>query len=214
MKKVIFILVLLLLVTGCTTKNIEEEDINDVIVSAIEDSNNDFVESYNGFKIRVPQGFAIVGKVENNIRILNDDDVYYLYIDIIGRYYKKDLVYEEKEDLYLSRKINYDGKDGYIEISEYDDKYFIRAEYNNAKIEALVSQKNLNKGVYNIIKILSSVEYNDLIINTMIGENALTYKEEEFNLFESKKEENFFMDYIDEYDEDEELSIKDEDIIK
>lgn len=214
MKKVIFILVLLLLVTGCTTKNIEEEDINDVIVSAIEDSNNDFVESYNGFKIRVPQGFAIVGKVENNIRILNDDDVYYLYIDIIGRYYKKDLVYEEKEDLYLSRKINYDGKDGYIEISEYDDKYFIRAEYNNAKIEALVSQKNLNKGVYNIIKILSSVEYNDLIINTMIGENALTYKEEEFNLFESKKEENFFMDYIDEFDEDEELSIKDEDIIK
>ena len=61
---------------------------------------------------------------------------------------------------------------------------------------------------------LSSVEYNDLIINTMIGENALTYKEEEFNLFESKQEENFFMDYIDEYDEEEELSIKDEDIIK
>ena len=214
MKKVILVLVLLLLVTGCTTKNIENDDINDVIVSAIEDSNHDFTESYNGFKIRIPQGFEIVGKVENNIRILNGEDVYYLYIDIIGRYYKKDVQYEEKSNVFLSRKINYDGKNGYIEIVEKDDKYYIKAEYNNAKIEALVSKKNINTGVYNIIKILSSVEYNDLIINTMIGENALTYKEEEFNLFESKQEENFFMDYIEEYDEEEELTIKDEDIIK
>jgi hypothetical protein len=61
---------------------------------------------------------------------------------------------------------------------------------------------------------LASVDYNDLIINTMIGENALSYQEEEFDIFESKREESYFMDYVEEYTSKEDEKIKDEDIIK
>ena len=87
MKKIIILLVLLLSLTGCTFVNIEDKEIDDVILSAIESGNNDFIESYNGYKLKIPQGFEIVGKKENNIKLLNDNDAYYMYIDLISKYY-------------------------------------------------------------------------------------------------------------------------------
>ena len=89
----------------------------------------------------------------------------------------------------------------------------IKAEYNYAKIETIVSEENLKIAAYNIVKVLSSIEYNDLIIETMIGENALSYEEEEFNFFDSTREEGYFMDYVEEYSEYE-SNVKDEDVIK
>ena len=137
-----------------------------------------------------------------------------MYIDIISKYYKKDITHEKDEGAFLSRDIVYNDKKGYIDIQELDDRYYIKAEYNYAKIEASVEKRNLNKAVSNIIKMLASVDYNDLIINTMIGENALSYQEEEFDIFESKREESYFMDYVEEYSSKEKDTIKDEDIIK
>lgn len=215
MKKIIILLVLLLSLTGCTFVNIEDKEINDVIVSAIESSNNDFIESYNGYKFKVPQGFEIVGKKENNIKLLNnDDDTYYMYIDLISKYYKKEINHEANTDAFFTKDIVYNDQKGYIDIFEKDDRYYIKAEYNYAKIEASVEKRNLNEAVSNIIKMLASVDYNDLIINTMIGENALSYQEEEFDIFESKREESYFMDYVEEYSSKEKDTIKDEDIIK
>ena len=214
MKKIIILLVLLLSLTGCTFVNIEDKEINDVIVSAIESSNNDFIESYNGYKLKVPQGFEIVGKKENNIKLLNDNDAYYMYIDLISKYYKKEINHEVNQDAFFTKDIVYNDQKGYIEIIENDDRYYIKAEYNYAKIEASVEKRNLNKAVSNVIKMLASVDYNDLIINTMIGENALSYQEEEFDIFESKREESYFMDYVEEYSSKEKDTIKDEDIIK
>ena len=85
--------------------------------------------------------------------------------------------------------------------------------YNYAKIEAIVSKGNLKTAAHSIVKILSSIKYNDLIIETMIGENALSYEEEEFKFFDSTREEGYFMDYIEEYNEYE-SNVKDEDVIK
>ena len=214
MKKIIILLVLLLSLTGCTFVNIEDKEIDDVILSAIESSNNDFIESYNGYKFKVPQGFEIVGKKENNIKLLNDDDTYFMYIDLISKYYKKEINHENNKDAFFTKDIVYNNKKGYIDITEREDRYYIKAEYNYAKIEASVEKRNLNEAVYSVIKMLASVDYNDLIINTMIGENALSYQEEEFDIFESKREESYFMDYVEEYSSKEKETIKDEDIIK
>ena len=214
MKKIIFLLLFLVFITGCTVKNINDEDINSLIDSAINEENRDFIEIYNGYKFKIPQGMKTVGKSDYNLKLLYDGDYYYLYIDIIGKYHKKQSAYYVKDSSYFSRKIKYNNLTGYIEINKTEeDKYLVKAEYNYAKIETVLTEDKLKTGVYNIVKILSSIEYNDLIIETMVGENALDYKEEEYNFFDSKREEGYFMDYIDEYNEYDN-DVKDEDVIK
>ena len=214
MKKIIFLLAFLLLFTGCTVKSINNEDIDSIIDSAIEEKNNDYLETFNGYELKIPQGMKIVGKSDYNLKLLYDGDNYYLYIDIISKYHKKKINYKENSSSYLSKKIEYNGNSGYIEINKTDDdRYIIKAEYNYAKIETIVSEGNLKIAAYNIVKVLSSIEYNDLIIETMIGENALSYEEEEFNFFDSTREEGYFMDYVEEYNEYE-SNVKDEDVIK
>ena len=214
MKKFVFLLTLIVFLTGCTVTNINDEDLTSLIKDAIEEKNNDYTEIYNGYKLKIPQGMKIVGKNDYNSKLIFDEDYYYLFIDIISKYYKEEIAYQANNTSYLSLNINYDKKDGYIEINKNDDgKYEIVAEYNYAKIEAVLPEEHLKLGVYNIIKILSSIEYNDKIIDTLVGENALNYEEKEFDLFGSKREEGYFMDYIDEYNEYE-STIKDEDVIK
>ena len=146
--------------------------------------------------------------------MISKTDSYYLYVDIISRYHKKEIIHEFDRNAYYSKEITYNDIKGYIEVDELDGKYYVRAEYNYAKMETVIDKDNLKASVRDIIKILSSVEYNDLIINSLIGENALNYKEEEFNLFESKKEENYFMDYVEEYDTYKDDEPVDEDKIK
>ena len=214
MKKIIILLAFLLLFTGCTVKSINDEDIDSIIDSAIEEKNNDYLETFNGYELKIPQGMKIVGKSDYNLKLLYDGDNYYLYIDIISKYHKKKINYKENSSSYLSKKIEYNGNSGYIEINKTDDdRYIIKAEYNYAKIETIVSEENLKIAAYNIVKVLSSIDYNDLIIETMIGENALNYDEEEFNFFDSTREEGYFMDYVEEYNEYE-SNVKDEDVIK
>jgi hypothetical protein len=213
MKKIILLLTFLLLISGCAIKNIDDEDINTVIDNALKEENRDFIEIYSGYKFKIPQGMKTVGKSDYNIKLMYNEDYYYLYIDIISKYRNKEIKYEENSNSYLSKTINYKDKIGYVEINKIEDnKYHVRAEYNYAKIETIITEEKIKTSTYNIIKILSSIEYNDLIIETLIGENALTYEEEEFNFFDSTREEGFFMDYVDEYNEYE-SDVKDEDVI-
>ena len=214
MKKLIFLLTLIVFLTGCTVTNINDENLTSLIKDAIEEKNNDYTEIYNGYKLKIPQGMKIVGKNDYNSKLIFNEDTYYLFIDIISKYYKQEISYTENKDSYLSMNINYDKKKGYIEINENEDgKYEVVAEYNYAKLETVLPEEHLKLGVYNIIKIISSIEYNDKIIDTLVGENALNYEEKEFDLFGSKREEGYFMDYVDEYNEYE-STIKDEDVIK
>ena len=85
---------------------------------------------------------------------------------------------------------------------------------NYSKIEALVKERNLEYAITNSIKILSSVQYNDVILDTLIGEKTLDYKEEAYNFFESKREEGTFLDYIEEYDiYEKDKKVKDDDVL-
>jgi hypothetical protein len=72
----------------------------------------------------------------------------------------------------------------------------------------------LESAIKNSIKLLSSIEYNDVVLETMIGEKVLSYEEEVYNFFESKREDGNFLDYIEEYDSyDKDKTVKDEDIL-
>ena len=66
--------------------------------------------------------------------------------------------------------------------------------YNYAKIEVIVDKYDLPKAISNSLIILSSVKYNSEILETIVGENILTSKEIEFNIFETKKTESNFLE--------------------
>ena len=66
--------------------------------------------------------------------------------------------------------------------------------YNYAKIEVIVDKYDLPKVISNSLIILSSVKYNSEILETIVGENILTSKEIEFNIFETKKTESNFLE--------------------
>ena len=215
MKKIILILTLVILFTGCDIKNITDKDIENVIdetLSAkVQGTNNNF----KGYKYYIPRGFSLQNKKGNNYMLLSDGDYYYLYVDIVSYFHKKEINTEFESDLYFSKKITYNDINGYVKIKEEKkDYYFIEVVYNYSKIEAYVKKQNLESGLKNSLRILASIKYNDIILDTMIGENTLSYEEEVYNFFESKREEGNFLDYIEEYDAyDKEEEIKDEDFL-
>ena len=134
----------------------------------------------------------------------------------------KDLIHKKQEpitydnELYFFKKISYNNVDGYIKIGNpVNDIYYIELSYNYSKIEAYVKKENLEYAIKNSIRLLASIQYNDIILDTLIGEKTLDYKEEAYSLFESKREDGNFLDYIEEYDvyDEENEKIKDEDLL-
>ena len=215
MKKIILVLALIILFTGCDVKNITDKDIENVIDETlkldVQGTNNNF----KGYKYYIPRGVSLQNKKGNNYVLLSDGDYYYLYVDIVSYFHKKEIETSFDENLYFSKKISYNGVNGYIKINvPKNDVYFIEIVYNYSKIETYVKEQNLESAIRNSIKLLSSIEYNDVVLDTMIGEKVLSYEEEVYNFFESKREDGNFLDYIEEYDayEKEEV-IKDEDIL-
>lgn len=216
MKKIIFLFTLLVFFTGCSVKNINDYEINDVIDKALSSSDNVTNVVLSGYKYYLPRGIKIVDKKANNSKLVSSDgNYYYLYVDIVSYYHKTKLNYSINDSLYFSKKISYNENEGYIEVDKRDDgTFFLTMVYNYSKIETCVKEEFLNTAIYDSIKILSSVSYNDKILNTLIGENILDYQEEVFNLFDSKREDGTFLDYIEEYDVyKDDNEIKDEDVI-
>ena len=215
MKKLVLILTLVILFTGCDVKKITDKDINDVIDSTlsakVQGSNNNF----KGYKYYIPRGFTLENKKGNNYVLLSDGEYYYLYVDIVSYFHKKEIDTTFDDDLYFSKKISYNDVNGYVKIGKpKNDIYFIEVVYNYSKIEAYVKSENLEDALKNSIRVLASIQYNDIILDTMIGEKTLSYEEEEYNFFESKREDGNFLDYIEEYDAyDKEDKIKDEDFL-
>lgn len=215
MKRIVVIFLIIFLFTGCEIKDISKNDVDNFIDNSFKAKKLPINKSFKGYKFAVPRGFLITDKKENNYILLSNKDYYYLYIDIVSYFYKREIKPQNGDNLYFYQDIDYKDKKGYIRIEEINDEYFIKILYNYSKIEVYTEKKNLEHAIENSIGILLSIEYNDIILNSMIGENILDYKEENFKLFESKREDGTFLDYIEEYENyDEKHTIKDDDFIE
>ena len=71
--------------------------------------------------------------------------------------------------------------------------------YNYAKIETLVSKEDLSTTIINACYILSSIDFNDKVIETLIGDNVLDYKETIYDIFGPHKDADDYLNYSDEY---------------
>lgn len=200
MKKITIMLLLVFLLAGCNMidiSNMESYQIIDEILSKnVEMSNNIF----EGYKLYIPQGLKVIDKNDNNIKIYGNKSTLYLYIDVVSYYYKEKPVFKKNNSYALSKAIQYNGKSGYVNVIEVEDRCYLEIVYNYSKIEAIVSKENLNDVLLNATYILSSIKYNDNVISLLIDENITSYKEEKIDIFESDGESSTFLEAIEKYD--------------
>ena len=198
MKKLIVLLsIVTILVTGCSINKLDNSNITKNVDMLMSQNVKLYNVFYEGYKYYLPKGISFVNKEDYNA-ILKDknNNRYYIYVDVISYYHKIENDYKVKKKSYYSKRINYNNKDGYIQIDEVDNKYFIQFVYNYAKMEAYVSEKELTNAVINMCSILRTVKYNDKVLESLIGDNKLNYKEEDYTLFKADSSKESFLDVV------------------
>jgi len=186
-KRIVLLSIMLLLVSGCSVQRLSNTDISKNIDIILSDDTNLANVNFDGYEYYVPNGMRLKNKDEYNA-VLQDrySNRYYLYVDAISYYHDVENTYKVDDNAYFSEKLDYNKKTGYIEINEIDNQYFIEFVFNYSKIEAYVSREHLVSAVNNICYILQSVDFHDKVLESLIGDNVLSYKEENFNIFESQ----------------------------
>lgn len=191
MKK-ITILFMLLLLTGCTVVRIDTSSIDNIVNVVLSKENNLFNRVGKGYKYYIPRGVSYIDTIELNDELYSNGIYYYLYVDAVGYYYKSKVNYKENSNLYYSKVIKGD-KDGYLEIKEDNGNYHISFVYNYAKIEAKVKKEQIEEVILNSSYILSTIKFNDNIIELMLDSDYFTNKEEQYDTFSKKNENNNFL---------------------
>ena len=183
--------------TGCSVTKLDGRNYEKNIETLLSKKNSLYNVYYDGYKYYLPKGISFVSKDDYNA-VLKDgnNNRYYLYVDVIAYYNKVKNTYEENYDLYLSKKLKFNNKTGYIQIEEIDSKYFIQYVYNYVKLESYVSKEDLNDVIINQSYILRSVKYNDKVLESIVGDNVLDYKEVEYNLFKADSNKESFLDVV------------------
>ena len=202
MKKIIVLLsIVLLSITGCSMRKLDDKNIDKnihILLSEKVDMTNVNFEGYNYY---VPIGLKFLTKEDYNA-VLKDrfGNKYYLYVDVIAYYHNIENTYEVNDESYYSKKLDYRKKTGFIEVNEVDGKYYIEYVFNYGRIQALIDKDYLVRVINNMSYILRSIEYNDEVLESLVGENILSYAEETFSLFETEATQEDFLDVVKKYD--------------
>lgn len=200
MKKVILLFVLMLCLSGCTS--ISDESIDNILAQGMT-SNIDITNVYRtGYKYYLPKGMKNITSHDYNEVIYSDQYAYYMYVDVVSYFNKVREEYEENESFYYSKALYKGNYFGYLQIKTLeDDKYFVEIMYNYAKIEVIVTEKDIKESVAYAIAILESVTYNDTVLGSLMGDNILSSNELEFNIFDTAKTESNYLEIVEQYDQ-------------
>ncbi len=204
-KFILLIIFTMLFTTGCSISIAKLEDKEYIINNILLENNNLNNTGYKGYELYIPNTLKLINKSEYNT-ILKDEynNDYYIYVDAVSYLNKAENTYEENKNSYYSKKVTSKNgkKDGYIEINKISEKYFVEAVYNYGKIEVYTDKKYLNTVLVNISQVLSSLKYKNKVLEALVGDNVLNYKEESFNIFTTKKNTTNYLDYIKKYDQE------------
>ena len=198
MKKLVVLLsIVILLVTGCSIRKLDNYDFQKNMDYLLSQKNKLYNVYYDGYKYYLPKGVTFINKDDYNALLKDQyNNKYYLYVDLISYYHKIENNYDINSDSYYSKRIDSNKKTGYIQIDQYDDKYFIQFVYNYVKIESYVDKDYLGKSINNMCYILRSFKFNDSVIESLIGEKALDYKEIEYSLFKADSSKESYLDVV------------------
>ncbi len=195
MKKVILLTMLTVVLTGCTIVRIDTDSIDNTINVVLSKNNTLYNQIGKGYKYYVPRGVTYIDSNDFNDRLYSNGNYYYLYIDIIGYYHKKQETYEVDDSLYYSRNIALNNKKGYVLINKKGKKYHIKFLYNYAVIEAYVTEENINEAILNATYILSTIKFNDKVIKLILEEDVLANRTELYDEFTPKEDTESLLKY-------------------
>ena len=214
-KKIASLLLLLFVITGCTS--IENKNIDELLELLLKQDNEKYNVVFDGYKYYVPFGIRFVSKDEYNATMMDErDNIYYFYSDVVSYYNNEVLTYKENKDAYYSKELDYNGKKGYLEITttNIENYYFIEYMYNYGKLESVVLKDDIEDVIIQMSSILSSLEFNRTVLETLIGNKVLNYKEETYNVMEPKGDRSnaeSYLDYEEKYGNYEGYTPKDSD---
>lgn len=188
MKKKIFLLIIsILALTGCTNlTNMSTDEVVDVMLKNDSNLSNNV---FDGYKYYIPKGLRLLEKNEYNASLKDEyNNTYYFYIDVISYYNKEEVEYKVNNKAYFSKELDYNDKKGYLEITKIEDTdaYFIEYMYNYGKIEAFVKENEIKSAIINMSSILKSLEFNRTVLESLIGNNVLDYKEDTYDVMKPK----------------------------
>lgn len=190
MKKII-LFILILLVSGCTIVRIDTSNINTIVDVILSKDNNLYNRVGKGYKYYVPSGVSYIDTDELNDKLYSNGNYYYLYVDTISYYKQIKIDYKENNKAYYSRKLTVEDGfkyDGYIEINQKKNKYYIEFVYNYAKIETVVNKEDINDAILNSAYILSTIQFNEDVIELMVDDDKINNREEKYDVFKNKKD--------------------------
>jgi len=202
MKKIMLLIGITLLLTGCV--NVKNSSFDQIINNALKNNVELKNKSENGYTYYLPAGIKLVENDQSNLFFETEKYRMYMYVDLISYNHKIKETYKENTVSYYSTNIQKGEKYGYLEINLLDtQKYLVEIMYNYAKIEVIVDECDMKTIVSYAMSILSSITYNDTIIESMIGEDILNYNETEFNIFETANNESNIIEYDENLSENE-----------
>ncbi len=198
MKKALIIVICVILLSGCTVVRIDTKSINNIVSVVLSKDNKLFNQIGKGYKYYIPRGVNYLDTTGLNNKLYSNGNYYYLYIDVISYYHDKKVEYEENKNAYYSKTIDINNKTGYLEINKVDERYFVEFMYNYAKIESLVAKEDIEQVVLDASYILSTIKFNNNVIKLMLNSEFFTNREENYDIFTSKKETQNFLRYEEE----------------
>ena len=217
---IIVILLLVFVLTGCTSKKLNEMSIDEILSLGVTSNESLYNTNNIGYRYYLPRGFEIV-EDRDNIQILKSNGIeYFLNVDLVSYYNKTEIEREyNNTEVYKYVPISYKNKSGFLEIIQNNDYFLIKLVYNYAIIESQVKENEINETIMNMGYILSSIKYNDSVINNKFGEDILELNETTYKIFGPSKEQKetksyaYYLEQYNEYTGDINLKIEDPDVI-
>lgn len=194
MKKIVIIISMLFLITGCT--NINKLNYSDIVnnISTSSPKNNIYRTGYSYY---LPRGMQVSDSTMYNEVIEDANSKYYLYVDVVSYEKKIEKDYHINDKAIYSSKISFEDKFGYVEINLLkNNKYLVEIMYNYAKIEVMVDYDDINLAVLNAVTILRDLEYNDMTIESIASNKSQKFNDETYNIFNPKGNDNNYLDII------------------
>ncbi len=186
-KKIILLIISILTLTGCT--NLTNMSTGEVVDVMLKNDTNLSNNVFDGYKYYIPKGLRLLEKDEYNASLKDEyNNTYYFYIDVVSYYNKEEVEYKVNNKAYFSKELDYNDKKGYLEITKIEDTdaYFIEYMYNYGKIEAFVKENEIKSAIINMSSVLKSLEFNRTVLESLIGNNVLDYKEDTYDVMKPK----------------------------
>ena len=205
-EKLIFLVVFVFVLTGCTRV---DNDIDKIVNATMSREIENVNTVSTGYELYVPIGVKQLIDSDYNQKFMINDTYVYLYVDTVSYYHKYRLNYEtDGKYNYYYKTILLNDKIGYVGIEKQDDDiFFVEIVYNYSKIEFYANYENMPIIISNSLMILNSIKYNDNLIGLQLDNTTSEGRELKYELDKPKDSVSTFSQVLQEYVEPEETDV-------